>query len=136
MEEICGPRMGRKEIYIKAEMWHLLFKNVGVSVIYTHIHKVSNYFAVCGPPVGQQYVYHAGRRWTTDGPPVANLTIFSCNKIQNSYFWKVIHLKQMNLSQDSLSSRSVKTNAVQQSLRCSHQRTTIGPPTKYSSYRW
>ena len=81
-------------------------------MIYTHIHKVSNYFAVCGPPVGQQYVYHAGRRWTTDGPPVANLTIFLCNKIQNSYFWKVIHLKQMNLSQDSLSSRSVKTNAV------------------------
>ena len=32
-------------------------------------------------------------------------------------------------------SRSVKTNAIQQSLRFSHQRATIGPPTTYSSYR-
>ena len=57
-------KSGKKEIYINAEIEHLLFKNVGVSVIYTHIHKVSNYFAVCGPPVDQQYVYHSDRRWT------------------------------------------------------------------------
>ena len=100
-----------------------------------HIHKVSNYFPIGEPPLDQQYVYHSGRKWTTDGPPVAKLTIILCNKIQNNYFWKVIHLKQINLSQDSLFSRSVKTNDVQKSLRCSHQRTTIGPPTKYSSYR-
>ena len=114
-------------------MKHLLVKSVYVSVIYTHIHKVSLYFAICGPPVDQRYVYHSGRRWTTDGLPEANLTIVLCNKIQNNYFWKIIHLKQMNLSLDSLFSRSVKTNAVQQCLRWSHQRTTIGPPTKSQS---
>ena len=98
LERNLWHKSGKKEICINAKMLHLLFKNVGVSAIYTHIHKVSNYFAVCGPPVDQQYVYHSFIRWTTDGSLVANLTIFFCNKIQNNYFWKVIHLKQMNLT--------------------------------------
>ena len=68
------PKNGKKRnIYLGRDVTSVILK--------CWCHKVSNYFAVCGPPVGQQYVYHAGRRWTTDGPPVANLTIFSCNKI-------------------------------------------------------
>ena len=104
-------------------------------MVATQKHKESNYFAIGGPPLDQKYVYHSDRQWTTDGLTVASLTIVLCNKIQNNNFWKVIHLNQLNLRQDGLFSGSVKTNAVQQSLRCSHQRTTIGPPTMYSSYR-
>ena len=83
---------------------------------YTHIHKVSNYFAICGPPVDQQYVYHSGRRWTTDGPPVANLTIFCVIKFKTATHTMSNSHKPNKFKQRHYFSRSVKTNAVQQTL--------------------
>ena len=62
--------------------------------------------------------------------PVAHLMKF--HQLQ----WEVAQVKALMNSNMTLTvPRSVKTNAVQQSLRFSHQRTTFGPPTKYSSYR-
>ena len=88
MEEICGTRVGKKKYILRQRCDICYLKNVDVSVIYTHMHKVFNYFAISGLSVDQQYVYHLGRRWTTDGPPVANLTIFCVIKFRTTTFGK------------------------------------------------
>ena len=45
----------------------MLFKSVGVSVIYTHIYKVSIYFAICGQKtidkVAYEKVYNALKKF-------------------------------------------------------------------------
>ena len=81
-------------------------------MIYTHIK-----YPITLPSVGHRWTNSMCTIQTEGGPLMDHqwqiLQLFCANKLQNNCFWKVIHLKQMNLSQDSLFSRSVKTSAVQ-----------------------